>query len=444
MKKLIVIILLLLLLLSYSLVKLNKENTPLFYTVSMRDAYGLKSNQVSAGDDYIFSLDKDKTYNKVYANGLELDANTAQEYSLENIQEDILITFNNQYKIELVHGEGYELKIRSKHTNIVNEEESVEFQLLIESDYSDSLALVKVNDEKIEVFDGFFSVSDIKKDIKISVEGIEKNKVSAPVKPNEPAKPSEPAQPSQPVKPSEPGKTDYSKYTNSDLSWWYRLPATLNSNIQPSIEADVDALLKRHNGLWIVDTNHKTITLTMDEGYEFDNNTLEILDIAKSKNVAITFFITGAYIDSHPDLVQRMLREGHVVANHSNKHLRASPALNISDETLIKDIKELESKYKALTGQEIARLYRPPEGGYSERSLAVANDLGYKTVFWSFAYRDWLTDDQPDPEEAFNKIIYQVHPGGVFLLHAVSKTNVAILGDLIDEIRAMGYSFTSL
>ena len=182
----------------------------------------------------------------------------------------------------------------------------------------------------------------------------------------------------------------------------------------------------------------------MDEGYEYENNTNEILDIASEKNVVITFFVTGSYIDQNPQLVQRMVVEGHVVANHSNKHLRVSPALDVSDQTLIDDIIQLEEKYRSLTGKEISKLHRPPEGGYSERSLAINDALGYRTVFWSFAYRDWLVDDQPKEQEAFDKIISQVHPGAILLLHAVSKTNVAILGDLIDEIRAMGYTFTSL
>ncbi|HHX07800.1 MAG TPA: polysaccharide deacetylase family protein, partial [Erysipelothrix sp.] len=140
----------------------------------------------------------------------------------------------------------------------------------------------------------------------------------------------------------------------------------------------------------------------------------------------------------------RMVKEGHVVANHTDRHLRAAPALDEGTEVFIQDIKQLEEKYRDLMGQEIAKFYRPPEGGYSERSLKIAQDLGYTTVFWSFAYRDWLVDAQPDLQQAYEQIMGQLHPGSIMLLHAVSVTNVQLLERLIDDIRAQGYVFDVL
>lgn len=234
-----------------------------------------------------------------------------------------------------------------------------------------------------------------------------------------------------PIVEEPPKVVDYSQYSNEDLSWWYRAGTTA------TIDSGIANLISGFDVLWKVDTTQKIVYLTMDEGYEYLDNTSRILDIAKEKNVKITFFITGSYLDRQPNLVLRMLQEGHVVANHTDKHLRAP---SITTEQLKEDITLLENKYQQLTGQPIASLYRPPEGGYSERSLAIAEDLGYTTVFWSFAYRDWLTDDQPDPAEAYQFIMNQLHPGAILLIHAVSVTNVEILPDLIDGIRDQGYT----
>lgn len=234
----------------------------------------------------------------------------------------------------------------------------------------------------------------------------------------------------------------------------------LGQDIKATIDAPIAAMLAAHNAIWQVKTNQKIVYLTFDEGYEYGENTSTILDIALEKNVKFTFFITGSYLSNRPDLVLRMVNEGHVVANHSYNHLRApdvlagsseSPAtlagsnpgpasLIQSNEAFVNDIMQLAMEYQAVIGQAMAPLYRPPEGAYSERSLAIAEDLGYQTVFWSFAYRDWLTDAQPEVGAALAKIMDELHPGSILLLHAVSDTNVTILPKLLDQIRARGYS----
>lgn len=250
--------------------------------------------------------------------------------------------------------------------------------------------------------------------------------------------------PTSPAPPTNPPATDYSTYSNADLSWWYRPPASLGQNIPATIDPDVAHLISPHDVIWRRQTSAKVVHLTMDEGYEFETNSAEILDIAAAKDVRITFFITGSFLRNNPDIVRRMLREGHQVANHSEKHLRPSAALATSTQTFINEIRNLERSYQSMMGQPITRLFRPPEGGYSERSLQVADDLGYTTVFWSFAYADWDTDEQPDPTAAKNKILGQLHPGSVILLHAVSDTNVAILAEVIDGIRSRGYTIALL
>lgn len=427
MKKLIIILVTSLLLFSC----FSKEPVKK-YLVTIVDGSSEISDEVLANEDYTFTLSKDQTYNKVFVNGIEIKADSDGIYTIREINEDKLITFNSQYQITISKGLGYDVDIISGHSLLVNAGENVKFKLRLALDYDKSMPKVFANEKEIEVLNGEFMLSDIDKNILIAVKEVYKNQVVIKPKP-EVLK--------DPVAPSEP---DYSFYANNDLSWWYRYPARLNSDIKPTIDLEVSNLIKKYNGVWMLDTNEKVVVLTMDEGYEFENNTTEILDIAAKKGVPITFFITGGYLESQPDLVLRMINEGHVVANHSDKHLRASPALNNSNQTFIDDIKNLENKFTTLTNKNITKIYRPPEGGYSERSLAITKDLGYKTVFWSFAYRDWLTDDQPNPEVALSRIISEIHPGAILLLHAVSNTNVAILEQLIDEVRALGYSFTTI
>ena len=178
----------------------------------------------------------------------------------------------------------------------------------------------------------------------------------------------------------------------------------------------------------------------MDEGYEFENNTARILDIARDKSVSIAFFITGSYLRTHPELVRRMLDEGHLVLNHTDKHPDLAVMLRDKGvDAVLADIHKLETEFHALTGQVMPRLIRPPAGAYSQRLLALLARERYTAVFWSFAYRDWLTDDQPSLDSARSAILGQLHDGSVMLLHAVSKTNVQLLPELIDAIRAGGY-----
>lgn len=228
--------------------------------------------------------------------------------------------------------------------------------------------------------------------------------------------------------------TNYLNYSNKDLSWWYR-PGTPKA----TIDSGVAAMIAKYNVYWQLPTTQKVVYLTFDEGYEYKQNTLSILNTLKTKGVKATFFITGGYYNSHPELVKKMMAEGHQVANHTINHYRASTALNDSTQKYIDDVVNLD---KLVPG--MVKLHRPPEGGYSERSLKILKDLGYKTVFWSFAYRDWETANQPDPVAAKQKILDNIHPGSILLLHAVSDTNVSILGDVIDGIRAKGYVIQQL
>lgn len=190
------------------------------------------------------------------------------------------------------------------------------------------------------------------------------------------------------------------------------------------------------------------IYLTFDCGYEYfirDENGNEvaltglILDTLKEKNVKAVFFVTMSYCRNNPELVQRMIDEGHTVGNHSNSH-PSMPSLSIDG--MVQEIMSLHEYVQEHFGYTMT-LFRPPMGEFSTRSLAVAQSLGYKTVHWSFAYADWDTANQPDRAEALDKIVSCHHSGAIFLLHAVSETNTFVLGDVIDAFAEKGYKLES-
>lgn len=199
--------------------------------------------------------------------------------------------------------------------------------------------------------------------------------------------------------------------------------------------------LAQYNALYTGDTGEKVIYLTFDAGYD-NGYTAPILDTLKKHGVTATFFLVGNFMETHPELVQRMADEGHLVGNHTYHHPDMS-AISTA-EGFDKEVTSLEEKYKEITGQEMSKLYRPPQGKYSEQNLKMAAERGYKTCFWSLAYVDWYVDDQPTREQAFSKLLPRIHPGAVVLLHSTSRTNCEILDELLTKWKEMGYSFGSL
>lgn len=182
----------------------------------------------------------------------------------------------------------------------------------------------------------------------------------------------------------------------------------------------------------------QTIYLTMDEGYEA-GYTPTILDTLSQKGVKAVFFVTSQFVTEHPELVQRMIDEGHIIGNHTCAHpAEGMPSLGVQGET--DDIMRLHNMVQEQFGYTM-NLFRYPSGIFSEQSLALVHNLGYRSVFWSFAHRDWVTTDQPDPATSLQSMIDQLHPGAIYLLHAVSATNTQVLGQFIDEARARGYEF---
>ena len=199
--------------------------------------------------------------------------------------------------------------------------------------------------------------------------------------------------------------------------------------------------LAEYNAHYMDPSGEKVIYLTFDAGYE-NGNTPAILDALKKHNVTATFFLVGNYLSTSPDLVKRMLEEGHIVANHTYHHPDMSQIS--SQDAFAKELSDLETLYQETTGQTMPHYYRPPQGKYSESNLQMAKDLGYQTFFWSLAYMDWDEKDQPTREEAFDKLLTRIHPGAIVLLHSTSATNAAILDELLTEWENMGYTFGSL
>lgn len=206
---------------------------------------------------------------------------------------------------------------------------------------------------------------------------------------------------------------------------------------QPTGNATAEKL-KEYNAYYVGDGKEKVIYLTFDCGYE-NQNTASILDALKKHNVHATFFVVGHYLESAPELVKRMVEEGHTVGNHTYHHPDMS---KISDEeSFRKEMEGVSTLFREVTGTDISMYYRPPQGKYSTANLQMAKDMGYSTFFWSLAYVDWNVDAQPSHEEAFKKLTGRIHPGAVVLLHNTSRTNGEILDELLTKWEEMGYSF---
>lgn len=239
----------------------------------------------------------------------------------------------------------------------------------------------------------------------------------------------------KPVALTENGIPIYS--ASADGNWGLSFP----NPGQAPVGNTTNDYLKQFNACYMGEPGEKVIYLTFDAGYE-NGNTVKILDALKKHGVHAAFFVVGNYLETSPELVKRMVNEGHIVGNHTYHHPDMS---KISDKASFeKELKDLETLYTQVTGQTMKKYYRPPQGKYSENNLKMAQEMGYKTFFWSLAYVDWYQDKQPSKEEAFKKLLDRIHPGAIVLLHSTSDTNGAILDELLTKWEEMGYHFATL
>lgn len=230
--------------------------------------------------------------------------------------------------------------------------------------------------------------------------------------------------------------------TQASYNWYC---VHVKDHVQPRVGADL-SFAEELDGFYI-DHRHqswedaeKVIYLTFDAGYE-NGNIAKILDVLRDEQVTGAFFILGNLITQNTDLVKRMAEEGHTVCNHTVRHKNMSAK---SDEELMRELHELETLYAEKTGYQMAAYYRPPEGKFSQKNLECVKKNGYKTIFWSFAYADWDNNKQMTQEKAKQKILENLHNGEVMLLHPTSSTNTAILGEVIRELKGMGFRFGTL
>ena len=229
----------------------------------------------------------------------------------------------------------------------------------------------------------------------------------------------------------------WANVSNQPLHWGFKKAV----NEQPAEAGkDLDDLLEKYGAYYKDESDKKVLYLTFDNGYE-NGYTGKRLDVLKKEKVPATFFVTGHYLKSAPDLVKRMAAEGHIIGNHSYHH---PDFTQISDEKLKQELETVVTETEALTGKKGMTYLRPPRGIFSERTLKVAKELGYTQVFWSLAFVDWKTDQQKGWKYSYDNIMQQVHPGCILLLHTVSKDNAEALEQAIIDLKKRGYSFKSL
>lgn len=226
---------------------------------------------------------------------------------------------------------------------------------------------------------------------------------------------------------------------------WYCVHA--RDQKRPVVGADL-SWVSKYDGYYMdpkcndeANEENKVLYLTFDVGYE-NGNVAKILDILQDEKVPAAFFVLEHVVEQETALVLRMFREGHLVCNHTAHHKDMS---KISDFVAFeKELASLESLCLEKTGYSMAKYYRPPEGRFSQENLSCAKKMGFRTIFWSFAYADWDNDKQPEPQAATHKIMENIHNGAVLLLHPTSATNAAILRDVIRQCKMMGYRFDTL
>jgi peptidoglycan-N-acetylmuramic acid deacetylase len=225
--------------------------------------------------------------------------------------------------------------------------------------------------------------------------------------------------------------------SNTPIHWGFKKAV----NEEPAeAGAALDQLLEKYGGLYKGNAKKKILYLTFDNGYE-NGYTPKILSVLKKEKVPATFFVTGHYLLSEPDLVKQMVKEGHIIGNHSWFHPDFTA---VSDDRLKEELEKIRVKTKELTGQKEMKYVRPPRGVLSERTLALAKQEGYIHVLWSVAFVDWNINQQRGWQYAYDNILRQAHPGAVILLHTVSKDNADALEKAIKALKKKGYKFKSL
>lgn len=212
-----------------------------------------------------------------------------------------------------------------------------------------------------------------------------------------------------------------------------------DNHMQPQI-GTYSNVINGTDSYYVGNKDEKVLYLTFDVGYD-DGTLSSILDTLKEKEVKATFFVTGDFVNRQQELLNRIVNEGHVVGNHTYGH---KDITKLSSLQIKEELEKLENKFTEVTGKQMVKYFRPPEGSFDKESLMAIKSLGYKTFFWSIAYVDWNADRQNGSDYCYNTIMKNLHNGGIILLHTVSKDNTESLGRIIDDSRNLGYEFKEL
>lgn len=254
--------------------------------------------------------------------------------------------------------------------------------------------------------------------------------------PTEPTPESIPINISTPASKSSSDSSALSSIDNTGSGWGF----VKIKGSKPDIPKKTQEIFAKYDTYYMDPSENKVLYLTFDEGYE-NGYTSQILDTLKKCEVPAAFFVTGSYFDREKKLIERMIEDGHIIGNHTENHPNLHKLSN--PDKMREDFKILDDKYYALFGEHM-KYMRPPEGEYSPRVLAVAKDAGYKTILWSFAYKDWERNVTRGSQYAFDAVTPYLHSGCIILLHAVSQDNADALEDIITYAKDAGYEFKSL
>nr|WP_246026094.1 delta-lactam-biosynthetic de-N-acetylase [Peribacillus cavernae] len=225
--------------------------------------------------------------------------------------------------------------------------------------------------------------------------------------------------------------------SNSPHNWGFK---KAKNGVPAEAGKMYDDMITEYGAIYKGDTTKKDIYLTFDNGYE-NGYTEKVLNVLKKQQVPAAFFVTGHYLNSAPDLVKRMVKEGHIVGNHSWHH---PDMTRITADKIRQELEMVKEKTEQLTGQKTMNYLRPPRGVFSETTMAVSKEEGYLHIFWSLAFKDWEVDKQKGAQNSYNEVIKQIHPGAILLLHTVSKDNADALDSIITDLKKQGYTFKSL
>lgn len=229
----------------------------------------------------------------------------------------------------------------------------------------------------------------------------------------------------------------YAAVSNQPIHWGFK-----KSVDEQGADAgkEYEDILEDYGAVYKGDPEKKVLYLTFDAGYEY-GHTPKILDVLKKEKVPATFFVTGHFLESQPELAKRIVKEGHIIGNHSWFHPDFTRS---SNEDIREELRKVKETTKELTGQKKMKYLRPPRGIFSERTMQIAKEEGYTHVFWSIAFVDWNVNQQRGWQYSYDNLMRQAHPGGIILLHSVSKDNADALEQAIKDLKNRGYKFKSL